>query len=128
MGGRGTFALGRNVAYQYETVGTIEGVKVLEKKNKRDSTALPEEAHHSNAYILIGKDGEVRQYREFNENHTVKFDIDYQAEKNVFKSDKKILHMHYYENGVRNKPRILTEEEIHKYKKYFNVNKLQGIK
>ena len=77
MGGRGTFAAGNNVAYQYETVGTIEGVKVLEKINKKSSTALPEEAHKSSAYILIGKDGEVRQYREFNADHTAKFDIDY---------------------------------------------------
>ena len=29
MGGRGTFASGNNVAYSYETVGKIEGVKVL---------------------------------------------------------------------------------------------------
>ena len=38
MGGRGTFAAGKNVAYTYETVGKIEGVKVLEtKKEKFDS-------------------------------------------------------------------------------------------
>ena len=30
MGGRGTFASGNNVAYSYETVGKIEGVKVLQ--------------------------------------------------------------------------------------------------
>ena len=30
MGGRGTFAAGNNVAYTYETVGKIEGIKVME--------------------------------------------------------------------------------------------------
>ena len=29
MGGRGTFAVGNNVSYSYETVGKIEGVKSL---------------------------------------------------------------------------------------------------
>ena len=29
MGGRGTFAAGKNVAYTYETVDKIEGVKVF---------------------------------------------------------------------------------------------------
>jgi hypothetical protein len=30
MGGRGTYAAGNNVPYTYETVGKIEGVKVLQ--------------------------------------------------------------------------------------------------
>lgn len=30
MGGRGTYALGKNVPYTYETVGYINGVKVLQ--------------------------------------------------------------------------------------------------
>ena len=34
MGGRGTFAAGKNVAYTYETVGFIDGVKILFKKSK----------------------------------------------------------------------------------------------
>lgn len=33
MGGRGTFAVGRNVDFTYKTVGTIEGVKILEGIN-----------------------------------------------------------------------------------------------
>ncbi|MDY5439525.1 MAG: hypothetical protein SPG06_01970 [Eubacteriales bacterium] len=35
MGGRGTLAIGKSVAYTYETVDKIEGVKVLEKKTSR---------------------------------------------------------------------------------------------
>ena len=29
MGGRGTYAIGNNVTYLYNTVGKLEGVKVL---------------------------------------------------------------------------------------------------
>lgn len=43
MGGRGTFASGDNVAYTYETVGYIEGVKVLQPKNASRSFKIPEE-------------------------------------------------------------------------------------
>ena len=29
MGGRGTFAAGKQVAYTYETVGKVDGVKII---------------------------------------------------------------------------------------------------
>ena len=45
MGGRGTFAAGKTVAYTYQTVDKIEGVKVLVGMNGKHS--LPEEAHSS---------------------------------------------------------------------------------
>ena len=51
MGGRGTFAAGRNVDFTYKTVGTIEGVKVLEGMYGKH--ALPEESHSSKAYIKL---------------------------------------------------------------------------
>ena len=64
MGGRGTYAAGNNVAYRYETVGKIDGVKVLQKLDKKASGGLPEEAHSSSAYILLNKEGNFRMYRE----------------------------------------------------------------
>ena len=45
MGGRGTFAVGNKVPYSYETVGTIDGVKVLQGTSGKHG--LPEEAHSS---------------------------------------------------------------------------------
>ena len=42
MGGRGTFASGNPVLYSYETVGKIDGVKVLQKLDKKASAGLPE--------------------------------------------------------------------------------------
>lgn len=50
MGGRGTFADGKTVQYQYKTVGYVEGIKVLEPINPKASKKLPEESHSSQAY------------------------------------------------------------------------------
>ena len=55
MGGRGTFAAGNSVAYKYETVGTIEGIKVLQPIEKGRSFKLPEESHSSQNYIVLDK-------------------------------------------------------------------------
>lgn len=79
MGGRGTFAAGNNVAYTYKTVDYIENIKVLQGLNGKHN--LPEESHSSNAYILTDRDGNFVRYREFNSDHTFKFDIDYHPEK-----------------------------------------------
>lgn len=53
MGGRGTFAIGNMVAYTYETIGFIEGIKILSGLNGKHG--LPEEAHSSHAYIKLKK-------------------------------------------------------------------------
>ena len=66
MGGRGTFASGNNVAYSYEMVGKIDGVKVLQPVDSSKSFKLPEEAHSSGSYIVLDKAGVFRQYREYN--------------------------------------------------------------
>ena len=57
MGGCGTFAAGNNVAYTYETVGFIEGIKVLRGIEGSGKHHLPEEAHSSSAYIKLNDDG-----------------------------------------------------------------------
>ena len=121
MGVRGTFAAGKNVAYTYETVGKIEGVKVLEKTNKNANGGLPEEAHSSTAYIMLNKNGDFRMYREYDENHYLRFEIAYHVEPSIDPSRKPVLHVHEYQpDNFRNrKPRPLTSEEYKKYKKYF---------
>ncbi len=119
MGGRGTFATGNPVPYTYETVGYIDGVKVLEKIDKNDSHALPEEAHSSSAYILKYGDGQFKQMRFYNDDHNAKFDIDYHREPKL-SGGKAVYHIHEYRNGVRDKVgRLLTKSEFNKYKKYF---------
>ena len=112
MGGRGTFAIGKKVDYTYRTVGEIEGVKVLEGINGKHS--LPEESHSSTAYIKLSSDNTLKQYREFNVDHTAKLDIDYSIHQG-----KKFLHAHDYVNGVRQVARKLTMKEKEKYAKFF---------
>ena len=121
MGGRGTFASGNNVAYSYETVGKIEGVKVLQKLDKNASGGLPEEAHSSGAYIMLNKDGNFKMYREYDDNHYLKFEIAYHPEKSIDPSRKPVLHVHEYkpDNFHDRNARPLTKEEYKKYKKYF---------
>jgi len=114
MGGRGTFAIGNNVEYQYETIDKIEGIKVLKGKEGTGKHGLPEESHLSEAYISINANGKVKQIRFYNENHTAKVDYDFSMHQG-----KVFLHAHDYKNGERLPARALTKEELHRIKKYF---------
>ncbi len=121
MGGRGTYAIGNNVAYTYETVDKIDGVKVLQKLDKKASGGLPEEAHSSSAYIMLNKDGVFRMYREYDENHYLRYEIAYHPEKDIDPSRKPVLHVHEYKPGnfFDRAARPLSKQEYEKYKKYF---------
>lgn len=121
MGGRGTFASGKLVQYAYETVGEIEGVKVLQKLDKKASGGLPEESHSSKAYIMLNKDGNFRMYREYDQKHYLRFEIAYHPEKNIDPSRKPVLHVHEYKpnNFSDRRARPLTSKEYKKYKKFF---------
>lgn len=117
MGGRGTFAGGKNVGDTYESVWMIEGVKVLQGVNGKHN--LPEETHRSKAYILADSNGNFVRYRKFNSDHTSKIDIDYHPEKKRSGNYSPIFHAHEYENGVRAPfGRGLTDSECAKYKKF----------
>ena len=115
MGGRGSYASG-NRTYEYETVGTIEGVKVVRRIS--GSNKVPEESYTSKAYIVKNKDGSVRQYREFDEKHKPKIDVDYQIKPSYDKKNK-TLHIHDYKDGKRQPARKPTKEEYLKYIKFF---------
>ncbi len=113
MGGRGTFSLGVKTADAFETVGKINGVKVLEKKNKSESKNLPEEAHSSKAYLLLDDNGIFRKYREYDK-HIIQFEIEYGTH-----AAKKFLHYHPYINGERQSAEQISPSMIEKYKKFF---------
>ena len=83
MGGRGTFAAGNPVPYSYQTVATIEGVKVLVGVNGKHG--LPEEAHTSSAYISLHQNGNVKQLRLYNSNLTAKTDVEYSVHQGYLK-------------------------------------------
>lgn len=90
-------------SYTYETVGKIDGVKVLQKNDKKSSSGLPEEAHSSSAYILEYGNGAFKQMRFYNADHTAMFDIDYHYEPKLGGRKEPVYHIHEYRNGVREK-------------------------
>ncbi len=120
MGGRGTFASGKQVGYTYETVGMIEGIKVLQGLNG-NSKGLPAEAHSSSAYIQLHPDGNFKMYREYDKDHYLVKEIAYHPEPDLTGNHKPVLHIHEYkrDNFSERKPRLLTKFEYEKYKKYF---------
>ncbi len=122
MGGRGTFAIGKKVDFTYKTVGTIEGVKVLEGINGKHG--LPEESHTSSAYIKLNHNGGFKELRIYGKDHYLIKEIAYHPEPNLNNGNKKdpILHIHEYakKGDFSIRPnRLLTQEEFNSYKKYF---------
>lgn len=127
MGGRGTFAAGNPVPYSYQTVGFIEGTKVLEGINGEHS--LPASSHSSNAYIKLKPDGTFHEMRIYDNNHMLKLEIAYHPEQSLT-GDRKtpVLHYHTYDENFsknknfgfeRTKAKLLTPEMKKKYGKYF---------
>ena len=111
MGGRGTFAAGNNAAFMYETLGFIDGVKVL--RGLPGFKGLPVEAHSSTAYIQLHPDGKFKMYREFDSNHYLVKEIAYHREPKLSGNNKPVLHIHEYEhdNFDNRTPRLLTKKE-----------------
>lgn len=134
MGGRGTFADGKSVPYSYQTVGTIEGVKVLQPVVGSNHHGLPESSHSSDAYIKLDTDGTFKEMRLYDKSHCLYLEIGYHKEKNLTGDNQaKILHYHTYDqsfsrtkegSGGRSKAKLLTDEMKEKYKKYFKGLKI----
>ncbi|MCR5183938.1 MAG: hypothetical protein K6B46_04470 [Opitutales bacterium] len=128
MGGRGTFAIGNNVNYTYNTIGKIGDIKVL--KGLAGKHNLPMESHSSKMYIRLKPDGTFHELRMYSDNHLAVLDIDYHIEPRLGTTRKPVLHYHTYEygsqykNGVfRHDAEILTEKLYKQFSKYF-----KGIK
>ena len=95
MGGRGSFAAGNVVPYSYETVATINGIKVL--KGLNGVHGLPASAHSSNAYIQLNSDGSFRELRLYDKDHSLYFELGYHREPSLGSKNKPILHYHLYD-------------------------------
>ena len=119
MGGRGTFAAGNEVEYQYETVGFIEGVKVLRRKDGK--TGFPVEAHSSDAYIQLHPSGDFKMLREFDSDHYLVREIAFHPERGISGTKEDVLHIHIYnkDDFVNRDARPLTMNEINQYRKFF---------
>lgn len=132
MGGRGTFAAGNPVPYTYQTVGSIEGVKILQGIEGKHS--LPESSHSSNAYIKLKPDGIFHEMRIYDNSHTLSMEIAYHPEKSLTGNNHTpVLHYHTYDERfsrnatgsfIRSPAKRLSDEMKRKYKKYFRGIKL----
>ena len=83
---------------------------------------LPEEAHSSNAYILLDSSGEFKMYREYDTQHNLRIEIAYHYETALVpRATGRILHIHEYDPTTfkRTPARLLTECEYRRYKPYF---------
>jgi len=97
MGGNGTFAAGKIAAYRWETIGKIDGVKILELKDKGSSRKLPEEAHSSRMYIQQHpQDGTFSQLRIYDSFHRLRFEVGYHPEASIDSTRASVLHYHVY--------------------------------
>ena len=120
MGGRGTGTQGKTETQLYQTIGRIAGVKVLEGKPGTGKHNLPEESFTSRAYIRLDPNGNFYQYRAYDKNHYLRFEIGYHGEKALDPSGKPVFHVHYYDKNFNRTPgRLLTPKEFKRYKKYF---------
>lgn len=110
---------GFRVPNEWETVGFISNVKILEQKDKRKRINLPERANTpGTSYISLNTDGSFKQLRIFGKNRVPEIDIDYHIINP--KEKRKVFHKHVYEKGIRGKEHIpLTKEEYEKYRRIF---------
>ncbi len=119
MGGRGTFASGNNVEYTYETVGKYEGVKILRGIEGTGLHDLPAEAHSSNMYMKLHKDGTMNMLRIYGKDHYLQAEIAYHPEPDLTGNRKPVLHIHYYDKDFnRTNAAYLDNDVYEKYKKY----------
>jgi len=130
MGGRGTFAAGNPVPYKYEVDFTMspdgkwEGVKILKGVEGSGVHDLPAEAHSSNMYMKLHKDGTLSMLRIYDSDHYLTTEIAYHPEPSLTGNREPVLHIHYYDRQFnRTSPALLTKKEFEKYKKYLKGRK-----
>ena len=118
MGGRNTYAAGKNVPFVYKTVGVFHGIKVLEGVGGKHN--LPEESHSSEAYVKLFKDGNLQMLRFYDQEKRLRLEIGYHQEPMLTGHHKRVYHIHEYDGGnfKERAPRLFTEEDVRKYGKY----------
>lgn len=121
MGGRGTYAAGKNAPFTYRTVGIFHGIKVLEGIGGKHN--LPEESHSSEAYAKLFKDGNLQMLRFYDKNKLLVLEIGFHREPKLTGHYEPVYHIHEYGGGnfKDRTPRLLTPDEIEKYKRFFTV-------
>lgn len=132
MGSSGSYLKsGGFTSQEWEKVGEINGVKIIKKIGLKNEVKgdLP---FYSNtpgtAYILLDEKGVFSQFRQYNEDRSAKFDIDF----GKHNTDYKYLHIHFFNGKARStKPEtialpgnvIINKDLYDKYKGF-----LKGVK
>ena len=121
MGGRGTYAAGRNVPFTYKIVGVFHGIKVLEGIGGKHN--LPEEAHSSLAYAKLFKDGNLQMLRFYDKDKFLVLEIGYHPEPKLTGHGRHVYHIHEYSrDDFSNRPqRLFTQEDVKRFGKYLTV-------
>lgn len=112
MGGRGAFLKsGGFTEYQYETINTIDGIKVLRFKNGNQK--LPEFSNTSDKYFGINSNERIIQLRIY-DSRIASIDFDWGHSH----GGSGINHVHFHEwvDGVRqSEAKPMTKAQIRKY-------------
>jgi hypothetical protein len=122
MGGRGTYAIGNNVAFTYKTIDSLNGVKILQGLGFKHD--LPIESHSSSAYIKLYSDGAFSMFRVYNKQHYLTTEIAFHPEPKLTGNHDSVLHIHHYDKNLhRTQAAYLDKTTYMKYKKF-----LKGMK
>jgi len=117
MGGRKEMsgAVGSRT-YNFQTVRLVEGIKVLESKNKDDSCKMPLMSNTpGTSYITLGKKGKTIELRKYGDDRLPTEGFAYGQHEGV-----KSYHVHTWKDGKVIGTRDMTKEELKKYSKLFN--------
>jgi hypothetical protein len=125
MGGRGTFASGKQVAFTYGLDkrilpdGVWNGVKVLTGLPGTGLHDLPAESHTSKMYLKLHSDGTMNMLRVYGENHFLQAEIGYHPEPTLTGHHDPVLHIHYYDEHFNRTPaNYLDRTTFEKYEQY----------
>lgn len=121
MGGRGTYAAGNaNTPFTYKTVGRFHGIKVLQGLDESGKHNLPEEAHSSEAYAKLFKDGNLQMLRFYDKDKYLVLEIGFHPEPGLTGHRKHVYHIHEYgrDNFGSRPPRLFTPDDVKRYGKY----------
>lgn len=117
MGGRGTYAAGKNAPFTYRTVGVFHGIKVLEGIGGKHN--LPEESHSSPAYAKLHKDGNLQMLRFYDKDKYLVLEIGYHREPSLTGHYEPVYHIHEYSRDfTKRSKRLFTADDLAKYGQY----------
>lgn len=72
--------------------------------------------------MLLDEHGVFKQYRKYDKDHYLVFEIGWHHEPSIDKKADKVLHVHEYTRDFQRTTRPITPEEYEKYKRFFKLH------